>query len=67
MSRLASSTGENAGGKTAKNQVVMLTITPSTSHPGFLPPVKSLLPRSLSKYTEINSKHLRQSSVSLST
>ena len=66
MSRPASSAGENAGGKTAKNQVVMLIITLSTSFVG-LPPVKSRVPRSLSEYTEINSRHLRQSSVSLST
>jgi len=67
ISRLASSTGENAGGKTAKNQVAMFTIIPSTSHAGFPPPVESLAPRLLSKYVEINSRHLRQSSVSLST
>jgi hypothetical protein len=67
MSRLASSTGENAGGKTAKNQVVMLIIIPSTSLAGFPPAVKNLVPRPLSKYTEINSRHLRQSTVSLST
>ena len=67
ISRLASSAGENAGGKTAKNQVVMLIIIPSTSFAGFPPPVKSLVRRSLSEYTKINSRHLRQSSVSLST
>ena len=66
ISRLASSTGENVGGKTAKNQVVMLITILSTSFAGF-PPVKTLVPRSLSEYTEINSRHLRQSSVSLST
>ena len=67
ISRMASSAGENAGGKAVKNQAVMLTIMLSTSHAGFPPPVNSLFPRSLSKYPEINSRHLKQSSVSCST